>query len=284
MPTEYGFNLETRAQSVVGTHLGVRVEHTGEDSDKPDLCVYTNSGTYEIDVTLEIEQWRMDQLGALFKDGGFELLEVEAMPVSLWVQLGANTRIKELNVLAVELAKLVVTSGVDWVHRSDYFRVDANADVWGISQSHHQLLSMCRDLDLVSLHRAQGKGQLVRIMTGFGGSWDGTANGFNEWLTSYLYSESIQSKIKRSLKLATGPLGLFVWLDGTVSIPAHEWVDRGTGVPATIDLDQFGIVELWVASRHEPNSFVYFREGEWVANRSNDKQGPWFAQNYGAET
>jgi hypothetical protein len=278
VPTEIGYQNELLARDVVAKHLDTVVEHTGACSANPDLLIHHNYGEYEIEVTLAVEQWRMDQQGALFQGDGFELCEIPDMPVSLWIQLGPKTHINTLNAVATQMSELVETSGIDWVHSLDYYQADGEADFWNITQEHQRLLQICRDLDLCSMQKFAGTGQLVRLRSGSGGSWDGGPECFNEWLTSYIESDRVQKKIVRALKLASGPLGLFIWLDSSVSYGAHEWLDRGRGLPVEIDLEGLGLKELWVASLHAPHSFVYLSKAGWHASHLGSIREPWFAR------
>jgi hypothetical protein len=230
MPTEAGYQNELLAQAIVSSHLNIRVEHTGMRSDKPDLLVRLDDGGYEIDVTLAVEQWRMKQHGTLYKNGDFELREIPDMSVSLFVQMGQRSSIKALDAAAMKLAELVLLAEVEWVDSADYYKAGQEAKFWGITESHQELLKICQELDLQTLQRYPGQGQLIRITTGFGGSWGGGVEEFNDWLSGLLETAVFKQKILRSLKLASGPLGLFIWLDSSVSYGAHEWLDRGIGI------------------------------------------------------
>lgn len=284
MPSEAGYQNELLAKAIVEAHLNMKVEHTGTSSHKPDLLVHLEDDQYEIDVTLAVDEWRMAQRGALFRNDEFELREIEGMPVSLWVQLGPRTKIKTLDKAAIKLAELVDRLGIESVNSYDYFRADGEPHLWNITADHQRLLHMCRRLDLLSLQRIPGSGQLIRLSTGFGGTWSGGAEEFNEWIAAYMLSDDIKDKIARSKRLASGLLGLFVWLDSSVSYGAHEWLDRGQGHPIEIDLAGSGLNEIWVASLHKPHSFVRLSEDGWHASHLGYNREPWFARHPDTET
>lgn len=276
--------MELKAMKLVSSYLGIEVEHTGTNSKKPDLLVHSETERYEIDVTLAVDEWRMKQHGSLFKNGSFELCEIPGMPISLIVLLGQQTSIKRLCNSAIQVAELVLDSGVEQVFSVDYYMMNGNFETWGITEAHQNLFKICQALKLESLQRVPGHGQLIRIATGFGGCWSGGVEVFNEWLDNYLQSKKIQQKIERSCRLSSGPLGLFVWLNSAANYGAHEWLDRGQGVPTKIDLAELGIKELWVASPHATNSFVHLSPHGWHASHNGTNLEPWFSRHYGSET
>ena len=284
MPTTAGYETELMAMKLVANHLGVQVEHTGTDSKKPDLLVSFAAEQYEIDVTVAVEEWRMEQQGSLFRNGGFELCELPDLPISLVVSMGRHTNIKKLDNSAAHIAKLVLESGVERVFATEYYMAKSGCQIWGITEEHQNLLRLCSELGLESMQLTSGSGKLIRLTTSFGGIWGGGVEEFDKWLHIYLNSDSTKDKVSRSLRLSTGALGLFVWLTSSVDYGAHEWIDRGQGVPSAIELSELGIKELWVASPHGANSFVHLSTNGWHASHNAQKSDPWFARHGGSFT